>query len=533
MKLFTIVDKISAMNMTTDTLPNNAETLKIMLLAQQVREGEHLTLLQEWEDKYQALLEQFRLAQQKRFGKSSESYSGQGELFSEDEADIPVEDEDELETITYQRTKKRRTTLPDDLPRERFVIDIPEEDKICDCCGGTLHKMGEETSEKLKFIPAQIKVIEHVRPKYSCRHCEHHEIEVTVKIAPPEPAIIPKSFSTPSLLAQIISAKFQYSLPFYRQETQFRQLGIELSRQTMNRWALKCADAAKPLIELFKIHLLKQSVIHADETTLKVIEDERSKSYIWLYCCGADNADQTSGDQPGIVIFDYQEGSRAGECPVNFLQGYTGYLQVDGYKAYEQTLAKLVGCMAHGRRKFAEAKSAMPKGKTGKAHEALKLFKKLYRIEKALKGKTVAEKYQTRQEKSKPILTAFKTWLDKTVQQVPPKSLLGRAVSYCLKQWEKLIRYIDDGRLNIDNNRAERAVKSYVIGRKNWLLNNTHNGAEASAVLYSLVETAKANGLSPFDYLMYIFEKLPTLDDDADLEHLLPWNVALTQSSSC
>ena len=521
------------MNMTKDTLPNDHETLKIMLLAQQVREGEHLMLLQEWEDKYQVLLEQFRLAQQKRFGKSSESYSGQGDLFNENElestADIP--DEDELETVTYKRKKKRRTSLPDNLPRERLVLDIPEEDKVCACCGGALHQMGEEISEKLEFIPAQIKVIEHVRPKYSCRHCEHHEIEVTIKIAPPEPSIIPKSISTPSLLAQIISAKFQYSLPFYRQETQFSQLGIELGRQTMNRWALKCADAVERLIKLFKIHLLEQPVIHADETTLKVIEDERSKSYLWVYCCGADSPDPTSADPspPGIVIFDYQQGSRAGECPVNFLQGYTGYLQVDGYKAYEQTSAELVGCMAHGRRKFTEAESAMPKGKKGKAHEALKLFQKLYRIEKALKGKTVDEKYQTRQAEAKPILTALKAWLDNTVQQVPPKSLLGRAVHYCLRQWPKLIRYIEDGHLNIDNNRAERAVKSYVIGRKNWLLNNTHKGAEASAALYSLVETAKANGLIPFDYLMHIFKELPTLGDDADLEHLLPWNVTLPQ----
>lgn len=468
------------------------------------------------------LEEQFRLAQHKAFGRSSETYPGQGELFNEAEQLVEeAEAEAEKEDIRYTRNKPKRKPLPANLPRERVVIDVAEDEKVCDCCQGQLHQIGEDTAEKLEFIPAQVKVLELIRPKYACRACDKTGTEVKVKQAPMPKTLIPKSMATPSLLAQVITSKYQYGLPLYRQEALFKQYGIELSRKTMSDWMVKSAGACEPIWLRLKQLLLAQSVLHADETRLRVLNDNKSISYMWVYCCGSDGP----GDgPPNIVLFDYQQGSRAGHCPKQFLQGYDGYMQTDGYEAYTQTQATLVGCMAHARRKFDEAAKAMPKGKIGKPQWAINHIQKLYRIETLHKDSTPEQRYAARQQQAKPLLDAFKIWLDKAAVHTPPKSKLGVAIAYCLNQWPKLIRYIEDGRLSIDNNRAERAVRPFAVGRKNWLFCNTHTGADASAMLYSLVETAKANGVTPFDYLTYLFNALPKLKPQEDVDHLLPWN---------
>ncbi len=380
--------------------------------------------------------------------------------------------------------------------------------------------MGESRSEKLEFIPAKVKVIEHVRLKYSCRTCEKENVSTKVKMAPVPPSPIPKGIATPSLLSQIITSKYQYALPLYRQESLFKQYGIALSRKTMSEWMMKCSELFKPLYDQLQKTLLQQGVIQADETTLNVINEDKAKCYMWLYCTGTDAPAQNL--IPNIVLFDYQSG-RAGQCAVDYLAGYNGYLQVDGYAGYEKTAATLVGCWAHARRKFKEAEIAQPKGKTGKANMALNHIQKLYRLEIALKDKTTDEKYQARQEKAKPLLAQFYQWLEKA--NVPPKTALGKAIQYCKNQWHKLSRYIEDGDLNIDNNRAERAVKPFVIGRKNWLFSNTANGARASAMLYSMIETAKSNGLIPFDYLRHCLEQLSK--PEVYINELLPWNVKL------
>ena len=490
-------------------LPDNIEQLKALLIRQ---ENEINQLKQQ----NQHLLEQFRLAQQRQFGKSSEGFVGQGELFDEVE-EVQTTEIVETETINYKRKKPVRTPLPKDLLREEIIHDIV--DKNCDCCGHDLHQMGEDRSEKLEFIPACIKVMVHIRPKYSCRYCEKHGSKTTIKQQPMPPSPIPKGFATPSLLAQLISSKYQYGLPLYRQESLFKQYGIELSRKTMSNWILKSSTLFKPLIEKFIETLLKQNVIHADETTVNVINSDKIKSYMWVYCTGSDSPNENRVI-PNIVLFDYQN-SRAGVCPVNYLAGFDGYLQVDGYAGYEQTDATLVGCMAHARRYFMDAKKAQPKGKNGKADMALSYFQKLYAIETKFKTKTIDEKYQARKTQAKPILEKLYHWLTK--QNIVPKSALGKAIKYCINQWAKLIRYLEDGQLNIDNNRAERAVKPFVIGRKNWLFSQTANGANASATLYSIIETAKANGLIPFDYLVQCLEELS--HPEPDIDSLLPWNI--------
>jgi len=478
------------------------------------------------QEQNQYLLEQFYLAQQKHFGKSSEAHPGQGELFNEAEQLIDQEEEPEKETISYNRAKPKRKSLPKDLPREVRVIDLPEDEKCCDCCGHDLHQMGEKKSEQLKFIPAQIKVIETKRLQYSCRHCEKTATKTSIKIAPLPANPIPKSIATPSLLSQIITSKYQYSLPLYRQETIFKQHGIELNRKTMSEWMIKSSTLFKPIVDYLHQQLLTQPVIQADETTLKVIREDKIKCYMWVYCSGTDSPANNATQEPtkNIVLYDYQA-SRAGSCAVNYLKGFNGYLQADGYKGYEQVDAQLIGCMAHARRKFVEAKTAQPKNKSGRADLAINKIAKLYRIEKSIKDLSPAEKCKIRTEQSLPLLNDFKKWLDRSIQQVLPKSAIGKAIQYNLNQWEKISGYIKSGEINIDNNRAERAIKPFVIGRKNWMFCNTASGANASAILYSLIETAKANGLTPFNYLMYLLEELPKQPED--LEYLMPWNVEL------
>lgn len=495
-----------------NSLPDDPESLKQMLVALQSE-------LAKSKARNVFLEEQFRLAQQQRFGTSSEGHPAQGDLFNEAEVELDVVEE-ETSTTTVVKKKPIRKKLPIDLPRETVIHDI--DDKSCTCCGNELHQMGDERSEKLEFIPAQVKVIEHVRLKYSCRTCEQTGTSTKIQIAPVPPSPIPKGIATATLLSQIITSKYQYALPLYRQESLFKQYGIELSRKTMANWMMKSATLFEPLYALLQKILLAQSIIQADETTLKVISEDKVKSYMWLYCTGSDSPN--TSDMPNIVLYDYQAG-RAGQCAVDYLQGFNGYLQVDGYVGYEKTAATLVGCWAHARRKFMEAKTAQPKGKSGKADMALSLIQKLYRLETSLKDKSAQEKYEQRQTVAKPLLDKFSQWL--TQANVPPKSALGKAVCYCQNQWHKLNRYLEDGGLNIDNNRAERAVKPFVIGRKNWLFSNTANGARASAMLYSIIETAKANGLIPFDYIAHCLEQLSGEVSEKTIEAMFPWNVKL------
>jgi transposase len=517
------------MTLSPDNLPNDVDSLKQLLLETlAAKEAE----IAELKQSVQRLLEQFRLAQQQRFGASSESHDYQGELFNETEVtvDEPVElTAADADVSVSPKQRAKRKLLPKDLPREVVIHDISDEDKQCDCCGYQLALMGQDSSKKLKFIPAQISVIEHVRLKYSCKHCETKGTQANIKQAPVPASPIPKSVVTPSLLSQLITSKYQYALLLYRQETLFKQHGIDLSRQTMADWMMKSAALFKPLYDLLHQHLLTQGVLHADETTLNVINDERAKSYMWVYCAGADGPSTEPLYQGfrNIVLYDYQDGSHAGTCASRFLATeqtvFNGYLQVDGYAACQQANNKLVGCWAHARRKFKEAIVAQGKPKTGKvskADMALSMIAKLYRIETQIQSLSLEERLYFRRTHSAAQLMQFKQWLDKSAQQVSKQSPLGKATHYSLNKWSKLSRYTEDSRLNIDNNRAERAVKPFVIGRKNWLFNHNHRGAEASAILYSIIETAKANGLTPFDYIEHCLEKLS--HPNCDLNSLLP-----------
>jgi transposase len=486
-------------------------------LALKQRIAELEKLLAQKDAQIAALEERWSLAQQKQFGKSAEGFAGQGELFNEVE-EIVEEVEAEQQSISYTRKKPVRKPLPKDLPREQVIHDII--DKTCDCCGGELHRMGEDKSEKLEFIPAKIKVIEHIRPKYACRHCDKSSTQTQIKQASMPAMPINKGIATSSLLSQLITSKYQYGLPLYRQEAMFKQYGIELSRQTMSSWIDKSATLFAPLVERLKAELLRQPTLFADETPLKVVKSDKVNSYMWVYCSGRDSPDPNN-PIPNIVLYDFHN-SRAAACVVNYLDGYQGYLHVDGYQAYARTEATLIGCWAHARRKFIDAKKLQDKNKTGKVDVVLSLIQKLYGVESRIKDKSVDDKYTARQEVSLPILSKLKIWLEQDQPNLVGNSKLIEAANYLANQWHKLIRYVDDGRLSIDNNRAERAVKPFVIGRKNWLFSQTANGAHASATLYSIVETAKINGLIPFNYICACLDEL--CQPEPDIDSLLPWN---------
>ncbi|MFD2444114.1 IS66 family transposase [Bacillus sp. CGMCC 1.16607] len=488
----------------------------------------------ELEAKLKWFEEQFRLYQQKRFGISSEkTHPDQLELFNEVEKESnPDLPEPTLESITYQRRRKKRghrELMLENLPVETVEYRLSSEKQVCSCCSGTLHEMSTEVRQELKFIPAELKVVKHVRYVYSCRHCEREEIETPIKTAAMPNPVISGSLASPSLLAHIMSQKYVDGLPLYRQEKQFARLGVALSRQTFANWMVY--GASNWLSILYnRMHqlLLLRDILHADESSLQVLHEPgrpaTSKSYLWLY--------RTGRIGPAITLYDYQE-TRAGENAKKFLKDFKGYLQVDGYPGYHKVPgATLIGCWAHARRKFDEALKAVPASKrvgSLTAADGLYFCNQLYTIERELKDLTSEERYEKRLESSKPVLDAFLVWLKKQEQNVAQKSKLGEAIIYCLNQWEKLEAFLKDGRLEIDNNRSERSIKPFVIGRKNWLFANTPKGARSSAIIYSIVETAKENGLNPYYYLRYLFEVLPNMDikDESALDKLLPWSTTL------
>lgn len=525
---------------TANTTPTIEELLERVQLLEQKNADLEAKLEKEKsesEAKISWLQEQLRLHQSKRFGVSSEKgIPGQLELtlFNEveQEADL-ASPEPTVETITYRRKKKRgqRQLMLENLPVETIDYRLSDEEQVCSCCGGNLHEMSTEVRQELKYIPAEVKVVKHVRHVYSCRHCEQEAIETPIQTAPMPKPVIAGSLASPSMLAHIMSQKYVEGLPIYRQEKHLHRLGITLSRQTMANWMMYGADRwlSKLYSRMLQL-LVKLDIVCADETTLQVLQEPgrsaSSKSYLWLYRTGVEGSP--------IILYDYQE-TRAGENPMNFLKEFKGFLQVDGYAGYHKVEnVTLVGCWAHARRGFTDVLKALPTNsiKPVAATEGLQFCNQLFTIERKLKELEPEERYKQRLEQSKPILDSFLSWLKVQEQHVLPKSGLGKAITYCLNQWDKLVAFLEDGRLEIDNNRSERAIKPVVLGRKAWLFSNTPNGARASAIIYSIVETAIANGLNPYYYLRYLFEQLPNLDltDHDNLDQLLPWSTTLPVS---
>jgi transposase len=476
--------------------------------------------------------EQYRLSQHKKFGSSSEKTSpGQTELNFFDEAENESAkhiSEPTVEQITYARHKRvgKREEDLSELPVEIITHSLPEDERICPECGGTMHVMGRgEPRRELKIIPAQVSVVEHVQEAYSCRECEKNGVSVPVKKAPmPEP-VIKGGVASPSSVAHIMVQKYVNATPLYRQEQEFIMNGFTLSRQTMANWMIYSSERwLEPLYEMMKANLLQEEVLHADETVLQVLKEQgrksRTNSYMWLY--------RTGGISPHpIVIYEYQE-TRSSSHPKKFLEGFKGYLHTDGYQGYHVLPPdiRIVGCLAHARRKFDEAvKSAPPEEQSGlPSQQGLDFCNMLFSLEHEYKTLEPEERYKARLERSKPLVDEFYAWANSV--GALPKSALGRALHYACEQRPYLENVFLDGRLELSNNRAERSIKPFVIGRKNWLFSSTPKGARASSVIYSVIETAKENSLKPFEYLKYLFEMIPNVSS-VKLDSLLPWSDSL------
>ena len=484
-----------------------------------------------WQIKYNALEAEYRLALFRKFGRSSERFDpNQQSLFDEQETpEAPAPPEETTEAIkSYSRKRPGRKPLDPKLPRKEIVIDIPDEEKTCNC-GEKLTKIGEEVSEKLQVIPPQIWVERTIRPKYACKACEGagDEERPAVRVAPAPPAIIPHGIASASLLAFLLVNKYVDHLPFYRQEKQFERIGAQISRQNMSNWQRQVYEKLKYLFMLMKAHSKTGPVMRMDETTVQVMGEEgrsnTQKSYMWLARGGPP-------DTP-VVLYQYRQ-TRGSKHIHEFLEGFEGYLQTDGYKAYvtavkDHPKVTLVGCFAHARRKFFEA--AQVTKKTGSAEEGLKYIQKLYSIERALRLRDLDDDAFILERKKQvlPVLAKFKKWLEKKAVHTPPGVDLGKAVHYTLNQWDLLIAYLDSPFLTPDNNASENAIRPFVLGRRNWLFSGSPRGAESSCGMYSLIETAKVNGLEPFKYLYHLFCKAPLAKTKEDWSALLPWNCKL------
>ena len=509
----------------TVTIPVEEYTALSVKIDSLQADNAHLNQQLQW------LMEQVRLGKKHRFGASSEqSQYDQPNLFNEVEVYAePLAAEPELCEVEKHYRKKRKdlpAQLPEDLPVEIVEHVLPEDEQNCPVCEGNLHVMGKETVRReLKLVPAKAIIVEHIRYTYACRNCEKNSTSVPiVKASMPKP-VIKGSFATPEAIAHIMTQKFVMGIPLYRQEQEWKRQGIELSRQTMSNWLLRASEEwLEPLYDRLRQNLLSGQVLHADETTLQVLREPgksaQSKSYMWLY--------RTSGDAKiPIVLLEYRESRRA-EHPKEFLRDWQGYLHADGYAGYHSLPSKItvVGCWAHARRKFDEALKAMTeKEREGSGALIGKRYcDRLFAIEKELADLSPKKRQAKRLEQAKPVLDEFWAWLDSLAPALG-KNMFGKAVRYTLDQWKWLENYLLDGRLELSNNRAERSIKPFVIDRKNFLFANTPRGAQASATIFSIIETAKENGLNPYEYLTFIFRNAPNWaiqNNTEKIELLLP-----------
>lgn len=502
-----------------------------------------ISLVNELEVKYQEkihyLEEQLRLFKNELFGRSSEKchvpHPDQMPMFNGDDDHGASEEQTADDTIvigSHSRKKRGRKALPKDLPRIDVIHDLSEEQKQCGC-GQLKSVIGEEISEKLDYIPARLQVERHIRLKYACKSCEGVEDDgPTVMIAPAPVQLIAKSNASAGLLAHIAVSKFADGLPLYRQQKIFSRLGIDLSRAVMAKWMIQAAHHCNGLINLLQDEIRGGPLIGIDESPLQVLNEagraNTTKSYMWVYRGG-------QLERPTLLYQYYP--SRSGRVALEFLDDYHGYIQSDDFAGYdhldENSNIVHLGCWSHARRKFIKVVKVRKKHRSKRvnpkslADEALEYIGSLYKIENEAQRRQMdaLQIYQLRQEKAKPILDEFKDWLETNQPLTPPKGLLGQAISYTLSNWEKLIVYLQDGRLRPDNNLVENAIRPYVLGRKNWLFAGSPDGAKASATFFTLIETAKANGLEAYAYLRHIFEKLPLAQTEQDLKDLLPQNI--------
>lgn len=485
------------------------------------------------------LSDRLALARRKQFGSSSEKYAEgyeQMDLFNEAEASADPEAEEptfeEVHPSSYKRKKrtgKKEEDLSDFEVTETIEYKLAGEDRYCPECGKKYKIVTKETVKRLKFVPAKFEVVEEVTYVYSCPECGFMK-----RPEKTPPLVSGGSIATPSLVAGIMNAKYVNGMPLARQEREFARYNLNLSTKTMANWIIGCANRyLKPLYDRMKEEFLKSRYIHCDETRIQVIGEPDQKgttqNWMWVYL-----TDEYS-ESPRMALFDYER-TRAGYHPVKFLDGrFHGYLTCDGYQAYHglDDSITVTGCFTHARCRFDAALTALKKDFTREqlketvAYNAMTRIGILYKVEELIRNKTPEERYEERQKQSRPVVDALFEWLHSMEDSVDRSSLIGDAILYTLNQEPYLRRYLDDGHLSIDNNSAERAIKNFAVGRRNWLFAKSIRGADASAVVYSITETALLNGLKPYVYLTYVLDQIRQMGPfpkPDELERLLPWS---------
>lgn len=492
------------------------------------------TRIRELTEQIKTLTEQIGYLQKKLFGTSSEKRQvcEEPDLFNEPEASMeqPVKEpsEDEISRTTEQpRTRKARTKLEDRLhgiPVDEILLELPPEERFCAVCGTALVEIGREVvRHELDYIPARVRIKRYISVHYGCPECKKDEATFLVKVPAP-PALMEHSLASASSVAWVMYQKYANGLPLYRQEKDWNEYGICLNRSAMANWVIRCAsEYLRPVYDRCHRKLLERSFLMADETRVQVLKEEgrraQTDSFMWLFRSGED------GLAP-IILYHYSQ-TRSGDTAKSFLAGFHGYLMTDAYAGYNKVPdIRRCCCYAHIRRYFVDA---IPKGHENDislpAVQGAEYCSRLFRYEESIRQKNAS--YEKRKELrlryEKPVLEAFQAWLD--TQEPPKKSRLDKAVQHARNRKDIMMTYLEDGRCSLSNNLSEQEMKSFVVGRKGWLFCDTPGGAEASAIVYSLVETAKANGLNIHAYLQYLLEQRPTEETPADqLDELLPWS---------
>ncbi len=479
---------------------------------------------------YIRLLEEYlRLAKAQKFGASSEKLAYQISLFDEAELEVALDElEDQLpddDKVISRGPKTRRRGFSPELNRIRIELKLTEQERL-----GAQSTFFTKTKEELEYIPAKLNVLEYWQEKAVFSNEDGSDTIIGAQ-RPAHP--LGKCFASISLLAYIIVAKYADGLPLYRLENILKRSGAELNRSTMAQWIIRLENIFNPLLQRVRFTQNSGDYLQADETRLQVLKEpgKTAQSDKWMWVIRGGPPEKPS------VLFDYDP-SRAGSVAERLLDGFSGVLQADGYSGYSQVCKKetvtRIGCMDHARRKFVEAiKAAEPakgtkrKGQPSKADVALSKIRQLYRIETSIKDKDNSQRFSVRQELAVPILDALKIWLEKNISKVLKGGHTYKAMYYMLNQWPYLVGYCDDGKLNISNALAENAIRPFAIGRKAWLFADTPQGAKASAACYSLIETAKANDIDPYTYILHVLQQISEADTPEKLDALLPWNTAL------
>jgi transposase len=507
-------------------LPTDPDTLRQLVL-------QLLSALQEKERRIGQLSSQLEALKRRLFGKRSEKLDPDqlvlelGMLLAAQppapstEASPPESVDPEEQNSTPRKKGHGRGRLPEHLPRQRTEYHPAPSDCICPECQGQLQPIGEEVTEQLEYVPASLFVHEHARIKYGCLVCEGHIVIGTLPVQP-----IAKGLPGPGLLAHVLTSKYADHLPLHRQEGILQRHGVELSRKTLCDWVAAGAAQLKPLVEVMKEEVLGSQKIHTDDTTVPVRDANRDAmrtGRLWVYIGDAEHEH---------IVFDYTP-DRKSDGPQRFLSGYKGYLQADAYGGYDAVYAPggaqeegaiEVACWAHARRKFFDALLS----DRARASVALAYIGQLYAIESRGRDLSAQERHALRNQEAVRILESFKAWLDEEAPKILPKSAMGEAITYARGQWKALTRYLDNGILEIDNNRAERALRRVAIGRKNWMFAGSDEGGHRAAILYSVVASCAALKIDPYGYLRDVLQRLPSCPRD-ELKNLTPkaWKAAL------